>query len=306
MDGESLPAVTSVGSALSPDETVLRRWSGRGGSGILTDRRILVFGPRRPIRREILMSQTLEGVTSLSVEPRRGEGVRVSFRSTMGGGTVASAGEGRVFGVYVNEVPVYAGDPNPCAELQRMIDDARTARCLAVYGRLVPYAPPATEDAAPQSGPAPFLGASAGAAPTPDETGSGSFLLFISGMPFKDAVPGAGFRFSSVSFANGAPLGAESLGDPLPADAQPGQIFGPQAEMARMVLDIARKCEVSVKVVNVDHPAADRTLVERWVPPDGALPLLVRPDGVSLSGEESMVPARVSSFLQHRGAPGSR
>ncbi len=44
-------------------------------------------------------------------------------------------------GVWVNETTVYIGKPEACQDLQQRIDDARTARCMALYGRLLPYQP---------------------------------------------------------------------------------------------------------------------------------------------------------------------
>lgn len=67
-----------------------------------------------------------------------------------------------------------------------------------------------------------------------------------------------------------------------------------------MVLDIAQKCGVPVRGVDVDHSGADLDLVRKWITPDGGRPLLVRPDGARLAGAESIVPTRVALFLQGR------
>ena len=64
-----------------------------------------------------------------------------------------------------------------------------------------------------------------------------------------------------------------------------------------MVLDIAKKHNLSVKVIDVNNPGADDGLVRRHVGSDGVLPLLVRPDGARLERGASFVPEIIDKFL---------
>jgi len=285
---------------LRPGEVVLYRWGSPGGRGLLTNLRCLLLGRRRPVRRPILWSIDLQEVTALSVQKVRGpRGTRVSVRGSLGGGTVSTGSIDPTYGVSVNETSVLIGEPNACSDLQRRIDEARTARCLSLYGRLVPYhsspeGPGRGPTVRPTLGPSNSTGAGAPVGPT------ARFLLFLAGEPFQEGVPGARHPVVfAVSVAGGAgPV--DSYGGHIPADHAPGQIYGPQAEMARMVLDLANGCGVSVKIVDVERPGSDADLVQQHISPDDVLPALLRPDGRRLSGSESIVPARVAVFLQGR------
>jgi hypothetical protein len=282
---------------LRPGEVVSHRWSAPGGLGLLTDRRCLLLSHPHPVHRSVRWAVDLERVNGLAVEPVRGPtGSRVSVRGSVGGGFVTSGAVDPTFCVLVNRTIVFVGNPDPCADLQRRIDDARTSRCMARYGRLLPYrpGPPTGEDQEPQE-----IGAAAdepSAAATQAGAGT-SFLLFVAGVPFGD-VPGAETSLSFGVFWGGLPLGTDRYGGHEPADRLPGQMYGDQAEIGRMVLDLARKCGVSVKVIDVDRSGADLGLVQKWVSPNDELPVLVRPDGARLAGSEAMVPATVAEFLQ--------
>ena len=46
------------------------------------------------------------------------------------------------YSVEVDQIPVFMGFPNDCERIQRWIDEARTSRCVALYGRALPYGPP--------------------------------------------------------------------------------------------------------------------------------------------------------------------
>lgn len=264
--------------ALRPDEVVTYHWTAPGGQGVLTNLRCLLLSHPHPVHRSVTWVVDLERVSELMVDQRWGLGV--------------------TFAVLVNKRVVYVGDPNPCAELQRRIDDARTARCMSVFGRLLPYepGPPTRGDYALGGEFAPTFEVPAAG----DATAlSGAFLLFLAGERFQDGVPGGTHPVLTAVFVRGVGTGT-TIGGHEPADAQPGQIYGRQAEMGRMVLDLATRCGATVKVVDVDRPGADLPLVERWVTPDADLPLLVRPDGARLEGAASFVPSKVAAFLQGR------
>ncbi len=127
-----------------------------------------------------------------------------------------------------------------------------------------------------------------------------SFLLFLAGMPLKDAWPGGQSRHFSVAFKGGQPLGATSWGGIEPADLLPDQTYGEQAREGRLVLEIAKTLRCRVKVINVSNPRGDGALATRYVGPDDELPMLVRPDGARLSGDEEFVPGTIRRFLSGR------
>jgi hypothetical protein len=238
-------------------------------------------------------------VNALAVEPVQGlPGGRISIRGSVGGGVVTSGSIDLTFCVLVNKTVVYIGYPGPCGDLQRRIDDARTARCLDLYGRLLPYSPgPATNaEGQPQGLGAEARGLSVAEAPVATDA---EFLLFVAGVPF-EAVPGAETPVSFGVFWGGSPLGTDTYGGHEPADALPGQVYGQQAEIGRMVLDLARKCGASVRVIDVDRSGGDLALVQKYVSSDDELPILVRADGTRLAGSDSMVPSRIAAFLQGR------
>jgi hypothetical protein len=215
------------------------------------------------------------------------------------GGVVPMGSIDPTFDVRVDEVRVYVGSPDDCARLQRRIDEARTARCLAVRGRLIPYRGVAVGSTPPP--PAGGWDTPHGPAGAAAPAGlNAPFVLFVAGEPFRDAVPSAENPLITVMDVRGGLGPSELIGGHVPADQDSGQIYGPQAEMARMVLAIAEKCNVPVKLVNVDSSGPDAPLVERYISADDDLPILVRADGARLAGSESLVPLKVAEFLQGR------
>lgn len=113
---------------LRSNETVLRHWPAPKGRLLLTNQRCLILSHPHPLHRNLEWEVDLESVTSLEV-------------------VAAPSVADPAFAVMVNEVAIYTGEPNVCAEIQSSIDNARTDRSIAVYGRLVPYSPPPTPDA---------------------------------------------------------------------------------------------------------------------------------------------------------------
>jgi len=130
------------------------------------------------------------------------------------------------------------------------------------------------------------------------ERGGGTFLLFVSGVPFEDAGLGPGYILTAP--VGRGPLGVDRWGGHEPADGQPGQLFGESARAGRMVLDLAKRHGLSVKVIDVNHPGEDEALFERYARPDDDLPILVRPDGARLAGDAAFVPGTVERFLTGR------
>ena len=83
-------------------------------------------------------------MSSLNVERIKGVlSGRMMMRGSFGGGTISPVTVDATYGVMVDQIPVYIGPPDACADLQKRIGDARTSRCVAVYGRAVPYHQPA-------------------------------------------------------------------------------------------------------------------------------------------------------------------
>jgi hypothetical protein len=128
--------------------------------------------------------------------------------------------------------------------------------------------------------------------------GAEPLVMFVAGVPtIDDAMPGAGHHVIAVAALGPAFGGVDGWGGAEPGDALPGQVFGEQGRCGRMVLDIARRVGLRVKVVDVNRPGADADLVQRLIRPDDDLPVLIRPDGARLSGEGSFVPKTVERFL---------
>jgi hypothetical protein len=299
---DALPPEDHLGPwLLSSGEEELHHWRAPGGRGVLTNLRCVILSHPHPVQRSMRWSVDLEQVTALSVDRIRGlPGTRILMRGSYAGGGVISTGAiDPTYGVLVNETIVMVGEPDACADLQRRIDETRTARCLARYGRLLPYGTGTSGNTEQPSDVVAPASADRDGAAAPIKVDS-LFFLFIAGEPFKDAVPGGGYSMISSAVVRGGPGGVAGFGGHERADLRPGQVYGPQAEMARMVLDIAKACGVAVTVVDVDRPGEYAALVGQYVSPDADLPILIRPDGGSLAGSEWMVPHRVTAFLQGR------
>ena len=281
--------------AVLPGEEILHRWLSPGGRGLLTNFRCLLLGHPHPLHRSIRWTINLEGITSLSVEVARGFALLGEpTHAALGGGEASSMGISTDHAVEVDGVPVYLGNPTTCADIQQWIDDARTARCLALFGRLLPFGPreaPTSEPAVPP--PVPSLDTG-----TPGASGPGSeIILFLSGVPYTDAGPS---RIAGHAWGAGPLVGLAATvpGGHEPADFRPGQMYGWQAELGRLVLDIALHVGVSVRVVDVDRPGPDLVLVQRYVGPAEELPILVGPRGRRIAGDDSFVPKGIEQFLR--------
>jgi len=129
------------------------------------------------------------------------------------------------------------------------------------------------------------------------KVGPPSFLLFVSGEPFDQAMPGSRYRVVSAAMGPG-PLGSASWGGHEPADFQGDQLYGQDARVGRMVLEIAQQRGIPVKVIDINHPGPDSDLVRRYITGEDVFPVLVRPDGARLAGEESFVPGVIERFLR--------
>ncbi len=135
---------------------------------------------------------------------------------------------------------------------------------------------------------------------TPARADGASFILFLAGMPSRDAGPGGQSRHFSANFMGPAPLGSTSGGGTEPADLLPDQNYREQAREGRRVLAIARTLRCRAKVVDVSDPRGDGALAMNYVGPDYEPPLLVRQDGARLSGGGEFVPGTIRRFLSGR------
>ena len=135
-----LPETNGAHFGLPPDEllqgeVVLHHWPAPHGRGLLTNLRCVLLSHPEPIHREVRWALDLEKVKGLVVEllPQQHPGVDPDY------------------GVLVNETVVYAGFPVHCEVIQKQIDDARAARCMALVGRIIPFDGP-TLSADPRTG----------------------------------------------------------------------------------------------------------------------------------------------------------
>ncbi len=156
-----------------PGEKVLDHWPAPGGRGLLTNLRCLLLGHPHPVHRPVLWTTDLESVRSLSVATVPGEpGLRIDARGTFGGGSISTGDIDPTFVVLTDETMVFVGYPDACGQIQQRIDAARTDRCVALFGRVVPYDGPVLRSLTARAAPTdPAAGAPSRA---PEGTGSGS------------------------------------------------------------------------------------------------------------------------------------
>lgn len=75
----------------------------------------------------------------------------------------------------------------------------------------------------------------------------------------------------------------------------PGQIHCVNA-----VLETAERLSRKVTLIDVDRAGAPQELIDRWVGPNDVFPILVRPDGARLEGEENFDSPIIRRFLSDR------
>ena len=133
--------------------------------------------------------------------------------------------------------------------------------------------------------------------------GPGRLLLFVGGDPdlagtlsrFPKAHPvAASFFVPGTLF-----LGASRRGEPRPPEA-PWLIPPSQMLCVERLAKAVERSGATVKVVDVNRPGDDRALVERYVNAEDVLPIVVRPDGARLEGEEAFTPAALRKFVTGR------
>lgn len=132
--------------AVRPNEVVHHHWAAPGGRGFLTNERGVLLSHPHLVHRAILWERDLEKVESLEVVALADNPEVVEFvnRTLAGGAKWGSPTAGVVnceFKLLGDEVPVHEGGADKCESIQAWIEEARTARCLVVFGPLTPYRP---------------------------------------------------------------------------------------------------------------------------------------------------------------------
>ena len=142
-------------------------------------------------------------------------------------------------------------------------------------------------------------------------------LLFVAGEPelspsVREVEAGMGDRLSSMFLGVAAPTiitraSAEAARPPESGfhrppltDSRRWHVPASQLMCESVVLEQAKRQGRIVLVVDANRPGDQQDLVDRWVRPNDALPLLVRSDGARLEGEENFTPGRVRRFLGRR------
>lgn len=79
--------------------------------------------------------------------------------------------------------------------------------------------------------------------------------------------------------------------------ARPNAFPADHVMCALQLSKAAKRLGRTVKIVDVNQPGDDRTLVLRFVGPDDVLPIAVRSDGTRLEGVESFGSGSLQDFL---------
>ena len=110
---------------------------------------------------------------------------------------------------------------------------------------------------------------------------------------------GAAFKDRRFGFSENRPR-TNDLEQPPSSGQPPWRLPPSQAACLDIVLEAAKRQQRTVLVVDVDRPGEHRDLVNRYLGPDDVLPLLIRPDGARLEGEEEFTSTKVRKFIATR------
>jgi hypothetical protein len=102
---------------------------------------------------------------------------------------------------------------------------------------------------------------------------------------------------SGVRRQGSPPSGASALPS---SDDSPWHLPPQQIQCVNLVLDLAKRAGRRVTLIDVNRPAGNQNLVDRWVGSNGLVPMLVRSDGARLQGLDDFVPATVRRFIAPR------
>jgi len=132
------------------------------------------------------------------------------------------------------------------------------------------------------------------------EPGPGSLLVFVGGDPSLfdrlPALPGGFARMASFVLPPTLLLGP-ARPSVKPGPDAPWPIPADQLMALQHLAEVTRRTGTGVRVIDVNRPGEDRSLVERYVGPEDVLPVLVRPDGARLQGFEAFNPAGLRRFV---------
>ncbi len=137
----------------------------------------------------------------------------------------------------------------------------------------------------------------------PDLTGfgAGSSRFSFGGRLASMFVPGAGLAYTT-RVSPPAPSGTAADSGPQPeadpaADPAYSDLALPTRQSLAIVLDYAQKFGWSVHIIDVTRQLVPESEILASLGGDVTLPILVRPDGGRLQGEEQFTPGRIRRFL---------
>lgn len=123
-------------------------------------------------------------------------------------------------------------------------------------------------------------------------------LMFVAGSPdLGDRAPLLLGYWGRI--AAGAIPASVIAPEPEPRTNEVWHLPGEMRAAVEVVLAEVARLRVQLRVVDVNRPATDRYLVERYVTADDVLPLLIRSDQSRLSGLDEFTPKTVRRFLAH-------
>ncbi len=125
-------------------------------------------------------------------------------------------------------------------------------------------------------------------------------LLFVGGDPalgrrlasFPRRFYGLGRLIFPVGLLPGPKVGEATDPGDAAAPVPPDQLM-----CLERVVDALAGTTRAVRIVDVNGPGEDRSLVERYVSAADVLPILVRPDGTRIEGAEAFTRRRLLDFL---------
>lgn len=115
--------------------------------------------------------------------------------------------------------------------------------------------------------------------------------------PQWESLGSTGHRLASM-VVPGIALKGKPPDPSIPARSDGLEIPYEQAHCVRLVYDLARRLDYSVQVVDVTDPSVARSDVERLIGTGATYPVLLRPDGFWLEGQENFTPSKIRKFLK--------
>jgi hypothetical protein len=125
---------------------------------------------------------------------------------------------------------------------------------------------------------------------------SDSMRISVGGRFVSMFVPFAGLAYAKKAdptTATGPPAGSR----PRPQGASDSGLSLVTRQCLAMVLDYAKRFGWSVHIIDVTQQSVPESEIVASLGPDVTLPVLVRPDGARLQGDEEFTPGRIRRFL---------